>query len=99
MADKAKKKRVGPITFFRQVRAEGNKVTWTSRQETIQATIFVVIMSIQTQRFLERPWLWTRLSAQNPPSHQRLSGPSLTGRGVPTRAVDLPTDLSELCWS
>ena len=52
MADKVKKKRVGPITFVRQVRAEGNKVTWTSRQETIQATIFVVIMSILIALFL-----------------------------------------------
>ena len=52
MADKAKKKRVGPITFFRQVRAEGNKVTWTSRQETIQATIFVVILSILIALYL-----------------------------------------------
>lgn len=49
---KAKKKRVGPVTFMRQVRAEGNKVTWTSRQETIQATIFVVIMSILLALFL-----------------------------------------------
>lgn len=52
MADKVKKKRVGPITFLRQVRAEGNKVTWTSRQETIQATIFVVVMSIIIALFL-----------------------------------------------
>lgn len=52
MADKVKKKRVGPITFLRQVRAEGNKVTWTTRQETIQATIFVVIMSILIALFL-----------------------------------------------
>lgn len=49
---KEKKKRVGPLTFLRQVRAEGNKVTWTSRQETIQATIFVVIMSILIAIFL-----------------------------------------------
>ena len=55
MADKdqkPKKKRVGPLTFFSQVRAEGNKVTWTTRQETIQATIFVVIMSILIAIFL-----------------------------------------------
>ena len=52
MADKVKKKRVGPITFLRQVRAEGNKVTWTSRQETVQATIFVVIMSVLIALFL-----------------------------------------------
>jgi preprotein translocase subunit SecE len=52
MAEKVKKKRVGPITFLRQVRAEGNKVSWTSRQETIQATIFVVIMSVLIAAFL-----------------------------------------------
>jgi len=52
MADKVKKKRVGPITFLRQVRAEGNKVTWTSRQETVQATIFVVVMSVLIALFL-----------------------------------------------
>ncbi|PKP81881.1 MAG: preprotein translocase subunit SecE [Alphaproteobacteria bacterium HGW-Alphaproteobacteria-18] len=49
---KEKKKRIGPVTFLRQVRAEGNKVTWTSRQETIQATIFVLIMSILIAIFL-----------------------------------------------
>ncbi len=49
---KEKKKRVGPVTFLRQVRSEGNKVTWTSRQETIQATIFVLIMSILIAIFL-----------------------------------------------
>lgn len=49
---KEKKKGVGPFTFIRQVRAEGNKVTWTSRQETIQATIFVIIMSIVIAIFL-----------------------------------------------
>lgn len=55
MADKDQKetkKGVGPLTFIRQVRAEGNKVTWTSRQETIQATIFVIIMSIVIAIFL-----------------------------------------------
>ena len=34
------------------MRAEGNKVTWTTRQETIQATIFVIIMSILIAIFL-----------------------------------------------
>jgi preprotein translocase subunit SecE len=55
MADekpKEKKKRAGPLTFVRQVREEGNKVTWTSRQETIQATIFVIIVSILIGIFL-----------------------------------------------
>lgn len=49
---KEKKKRIGPVTFARQVRAEGNKVTWTTRQETIQATIFVLIMSVLIAIFL-----------------------------------------------
>ncbi|MEX1251135.1 MAG: preprotein translocase subunit SecE [Hyphomonas sp.] len=49
---KEKKKSVGPLTFIAQVRAEGNKVTWTTRQETIQATIFVIIMSILIAIFL-----------------------------------------------
>ncbi|MBK8199559.1 MAG: preprotein translocase subunit SecE [Acidobacteria bacterium] len=55
MADKdqkPKKKRVGPLTFLAQVRAEGNKVTWTTRQETIQAAIFVAIMSVLIAIFL-----------------------------------------------
>ena len=52
MADKDKKKSVGPITFVRQVEAEGRKVTWTSTPETIQATIMVVIMSIIVAMFL-----------------------------------------------
>ncbi len=51
-APKEKKKSVGPVTFLQQVRAEGNKVTWTTRQETIQATIFVLIMSVVIALFL-----------------------------------------------
>lgn len=47
-----KKRRTGPFTFFRQVRAEGNKVTWTSRQETIAATIMVLIMVVIAAAFL-----------------------------------------------
>lgn len=47
-----KKPRTGPLTFFRQVRAEGNKVTWTSRQETIAATIMVLIMVVIAATFL-----------------------------------------------
>jgi preprotein translocase subunit SecE len=45
------KKRVGPFTFFGQVRAEARKVTWTSRQETFVATIMVVIMVIAAAIF------------------------------------------------
>ena len=52
MADKDKKKSVNPVTFVRQVEAEGKKVTWTSPSETIQATIMVVVMSIIVALFL-----------------------------------------------
>ncbi len=52
MATKDKKQRIGPITFARQVRAEGRKVTWTTRQETIASTIMVVVMSIIVALFL-----------------------------------------------
>ena len=52
MAASDKKKSVDPITFARQVRAEGEKVTWTSTQETLQASIMVIIMSIIVALFL-----------------------------------------------
>jgi len=52
MASEGKKQSVGPVTFARQVRAEGSKVTWTSRQETIAATIMVIVMSIIVALFL-----------------------------------------------
>lgn len=52
MAEKEKKKSVDPLTFARQVRAEGNRVTWTTRQETIAATIMVMIMSVIFAVFL-----------------------------------------------
>jgi len=47
-----KKKRIGPVTFARQVQAEGSKVTWTSRGETISATIMVLVMSVLVALFL-----------------------------------------------
>jgi preprotein translocase subunit SecE len=40
----AKKKSVGPVEFFQQVRNELLKVTWTSRGETMVSTIMVLIM-------------------------------------------------------
>ncbi|MFC6198787.1 preprotein translocase subunit SecE [Ponticaulis profundi] len=47
-----KKPRTGPMTFLKQVRAEGNKVTWTTRQETVAATIMVLIMVVIAAAFL-----------------------------------------------
>ena len=52
MAASDKKKRVAPNTLARQVRAEGEKVTWTSTQETLQASIMVIIMSVIVALFL-----------------------------------------------
>lgn len=52
MAAQDKKKSVDPVTFVRQVEAEGRKVTWTSPGETVQATIMVVIMSVIVALFL-----------------------------------------------
>ncbi|MDP3736101.1 MAG: preprotein translocase subunit SecE [Hyphomonadaceae bacterium] len=45
------KKRTGPFTFIGQVRAEARKVTWTTRNETIAATIMVVIMVVVAALF------------------------------------------------
>jgi preprotein translocase subunit SecE len=45
-ANATAKKRTGPFTFLTQVRDEGRKVTWTSRKETIAATIMVVLMVV-----------------------------------------------------
>ena len=38
------KKRTSPAQFFREVRAEGRKVTWTSRRETWITSVMVAIM-------------------------------------------------------
>ncbi len=43
-APSVKKKKVGPAEFLQQVRAEGAKVVWTTRQETIISTIMVLVM-------------------------------------------------------
>jgi len=36
----------GPFRFFGEVRAEGRKVTWATRQEVTVSTIMVLIMAI-----------------------------------------------------
>ncbi|MEO1309692.1 MAG: preprotein translocase subunit SecE [Pseudomonadota bacterium] len=38
------KRKVGPVEFLRQVRQEGAKVTWTTRNEMIVSTVMVLIM-------------------------------------------------------
>ena len=49
MADTTKK--VGPMEFLRQVRTEAKKVTWASRNETVAATIMVLIMMLLASGF------------------------------------------------
>lgn len=39
------KKSVGPLTFLRQVRAEGRKIHWTTRKETIIGTVMVFLLA------------------------------------------------------
>ncbi len=43
---KAPKKRTNPVQFFQQIIAEGRKVTWTTRNETVVSTIMVLIMVV-----------------------------------------------------
>jgi preprotein translocase subunit SecE len=44
-------KRVGPVQFLREVRAEARKVTWTSWKETWITSVMVGIMVIVTAIF------------------------------------------------
>lgn len=41
-----KKKRVSPVEFLRQVRAEAEKVTWTTWSETWVSTLMVLAMVV-----------------------------------------------------
>jgi preprotein translocase subunit SecE len=45
------KKRVSPVQFLREVRAEARKVTWTSWKETWITSIMVGIMVVMTALF------------------------------------------------
>jgi preprotein translocase subunit SecE len=45
------KKRVGPVQFLREVRAEARKVTWTSWKETWITSVMVGIMVVMTAFF------------------------------------------------
>ncbi len=42
----APKKRINPVLFFREVRAEARKITWPSRRETWITTVMVLIMVV-----------------------------------------------------
>ena len=45
------RKRVGPMQFLREVRAEARKVTWTSWKETWITSVMVGIMVVMTAMF------------------------------------------------
>ncbi len=45
------KKRVGVVQFFREVRAEARKISWTSRRETWVTSVMVFIMILLTAFF------------------------------------------------
>jgi preprotein translocase subunit SecE len=45
------RKRVGPVQFLREVRAEARKVTWTSWKETWITSVMVGIMVVMTALF------------------------------------------------
>jgi preprotein translocase subunit SecE len=72
-----KKERVGPIKFIGQVRAEARKVTWTSRKETIAASIMVAIMVVMAAIFFYATdsivkllvWLITGISTGGTPTN------------------------------
>ena len=46
-----KKPRTSPFDFFAQVRAEGEKITWPSRKETLITTAMVFVMVVLASAF------------------------------------------------
>jgi preprotein translocase subunit SecE len=46
------KKKTSPAQFFREVRAEARKITWTSRKETWITSVMVFIMVVTASIFL-----------------------------------------------
>ena len=46
-----RRKRIGPVQFLREVRAEARKVTWTSWKETWITSVMVGIMVVATAFF------------------------------------------------
>jgi preprotein translocase subunit SecE len=50
-APAAPKKRTNPVQFFREVRAEARKITWTTRKETWITSVMVFIMVVLASLF------------------------------------------------
>ena len=51
LAQSAPKKKASPAQFFREVRAEARKITWTSRKETWITSVMVGIMVVLASLF------------------------------------------------
>jgi len=49
--DTEPRRRGGPFRFFGEVRAEGRKVTWATRQEVTVSTIMVLIFGVLAALF------------------------------------------------
>ncbi len=47
----APKKRTSPVQFFREVRAEARKITWTTRKETWITSVMVFMMVVMASLF------------------------------------------------
>ena len=45
------RRRGGPFNFFNEVRAEGRKVTWATRNEVMVSTIMVLMMGVAAAIF------------------------------------------------
>jgi preprotein translocase subunit SecE len=45
------RRQTGPFRFFGEVRAEGRKVTWATRQEVTVSTIMVMMMGVAAALF------------------------------------------------
>jgi preprotein translocase subunit SecE len=55
------KKRISPTQFFREVRAEARRITWTSRRETWITSVMVAIMVALAAAFfslVDALWGW-----------------------------------------
>ena len=51
LAAEAPKKRTNLVQFFREVRSEARKITWTSRRETWITSVMVAIMVVTAAIF------------------------------------------------
>ncbi|MBC7769461.1 MAG: preprotein translocase subunit SecE [Phycisphaerales bacterium] len=49
--DSEPRRKGGPFRFFGEVRAEGRKVTWATRQEVTVSTIMVLIFAVMAAIF------------------------------------------------